>query len=162
MTDATLAQKFLAFVAEANAHYGFHLERLGYASDFRAVEPELIRLLGPDWREKKKCGWANMSALVEKYGGKGERLGYAWCSHFVHCSGVAGEFLDRTGPTDGLIDAAIVRIYGSYIESTSSFIEFTWGRIVTSDGELCKQDFEDVHRSWIKGRGPCRARAEGS
>lgn len=147
MADAGLAKAYLEFPDRARAYYGKVLENLGLSSELAKLEPVLQKALGDDWRKKKRMNWLqgqkdlNISKLVEQYGGTNERLLYAWWSHFTHGSAVSVEILQRTTPTQDQLDKIVETVYGAYGLSTSDFLDFAWGSVITDDSQNCKDEF---------------------
>jgi len=149
MAEPELAQEYLEFSHKARAYYGCLLERLGDTDGLAKLEPDLKKVLGSEWRKKKSMQWARTSKVIETYCETETRKLYAFTSHFVHGSALVAQYLERTLPTDNRLDIAIAVTYGSYVLSTSDFLDFIWGQIVTPDSEGCKKEWEQVMASWV-------------
>jgi len=155
MADAGLAKDYLEFPDRARAYYGKVLEDLGLSSELAKLEPDLRKAFGDNWRKiKRRIHWAQeqggISKLVEQYGGSEDRCFYAWWSHFTHGSASALEALQRTSPTQEPLDTVINVVYSRYMLSTSDFLDFAWGPVLTSDSESCKSEFvHSVTKAWI-------------
>lgn len=141
ISDPKLAADYLQFEHKAKAYYGKLLERLGDMTKIADLEQELKPIFGNNWREQADFKWANISALVELYGGPSERRAYALFSHFVHSSVIAPKVLERSIPTQRWLDLCIDTAYGSYCQSTFDFLNFAWGPVVTADSQNCKNEF---------------------
>ncbi len=149
--DPEQAHKYLQFEDAAAAYLGKLFKRHGYTDDLGAMESRLKEALGPDWEKSARAKWCNMREIIVRYAGPEERIGYAWWSHFAHGSVVAIESLRGIAPTQRRLDQAMAVIYNSYLMSTSDFLDFIWGHIVTADSDRCKKEFETVMASNIRG-----------
>ncbi len=148
--DPELADRYLEFPDRAKAYYAKMLERLGYSSNLAKLEPELKKVFGDDWRDEASMSWCNASNLLEQYGEREGRRLYALWSHFTHGSAVALQVLQRTVPTQDQLDTLVFAVYGAYCPSTSDFLDFAWGLVVTADSESCKSEFvRSVMKTWI-------------
>ncbi|MHC4072566.1 MAG: DUF5677 domain-containing protein [Planctomycetota bacterium] len=152
IADPQLAKDYLEFPDKAKAYYVKLLERLGDTAESAKLEPGLKKVLGSDWRQKASMKWHKngISELIEQHGGPNSRRLYAWWSHFAHGSAVSVEMLQRTVPTQDQLDTTVAAVYGAYALSTSDFLDFAWGPVLTPDGESCKSDFDhSVIGNWI-------------
>jgi hypothetical protein len=141
MADAQLAKDYLEFPDRSLAYYGYVVESLGDTEKLTTLEPRLLKALGSDWRNKKKTKWCNISKLIKDYLGTDERTFYWHWSHFVHSSAVSIQILKKTIPTQDQLDKIIETIYKAYCLSTSDFLEFAWGPVITNDSQNCKNEF---------------------
>ena len=149
MDDPNIAKDYLNFMDKAKAYYAWLLEQLGHSDRLAHLEPDLIKIFGEDWRSEKATTWSKTSELVEKYGGKDCRRCYALWSHFTHCSVVASQMLEHTVPSQMTLDKAIDVVYGGYVLVTKDFLDFIWGPIVTTESDICKNDFVNVMRKLV-------------
>ena len=150
IAESELAEHYLEFPDRARAYYGKVLESLGDTSRLAELEQGLKTVFGDGWRKEARITWCNTSELIEKYGGSEQRRIYAWWSHFVHGSAAALEMLQRIAPTQDRLDTAVVTVYSSYVLSTSDFLDFAWGQIVTPDKDSCENEFvHSVMAAWI-------------
>jgi len=149
MNDPKIAKDYLNFMDRAKAYYAWLLEKVGLSDKLAQLEPELIKTLGENWRNRKAATWSKASELVERYGGDASRCCYALLSHFSHCSVVASQMLEHTGPSEMSLGNTIESIYGGYVLVTTDFLDFIWGPIVTTESDRCKNDFLNVMRKWI-------------
>jgi len=149
MDDPNIAKDYLNFLDKAKAYYAWLLEKLGLSDRLSQLEPDLLKTFGENWRNEKANTWSKTSELVEKYGGEACRRCYALWSHFTHCSVVASQMLEHTTPSQKSLDKTIDAVYGGYVLVTSDFLDFIWGPIVTTESEICKNDFLNVMRKWV-------------
>lgn len=141
ITEPELAKSYLEFPNRAKAYYGKILEELDYNDKLAKLEPDLKKIFGDNWRREARMQWSVISKLVKTYLGRDERRLYAYWSHFTHGSAVALNVLQQTIPTQKLLYDIVSAVYGAYILSTSDFLDFAWGSVVTTDSDNCKNEF---------------------
>lgn len=141
IADPELAKSYLEFPNRAKAYYCKKLEELDYSDELAKLEPDLKKVFGDNWRRKASPKWSVISNLINDYLGPDERRLYAFWSHFTHGSAVALNWLQNTIPTQNQLETPVTFVYGAYCLSTSDFLDFVWGSIVTHDSDSCKNEF---------------------
>jgi hypothetical protein len=142
LSDEQEANNYLEFEKHSKSNHIRCLKYIGKTKEAVRLEKHLSEFgIESIDNYKSKCWYkGGYSKLVKDHKGPDERELYFFFSDFTHSSVNAIRTLQNLQAPPNLLESLVKLVYSDYICSTKSFLDKTWGEIVTGDSEKCKMN----------------------